>query len=124
MSVYLIHAFEDMYSGLHGIESYDIIETDSKRVVEETAREMSLDVMDYYSSIGEDLYAEALEQAEADGYEEGSEEFEDLLDDCYNDNVAYEYWKLDDKLTYEQYHDMLDGVNGSWEEIRDKYAVS
>ena len=123
MSIYLIHAFEDMYSGLHGIEDYALLETNSIKSVEAEGREMSLEVMESYSSIGEELYAQAYDQASAEGFDEDSMEFDGILEDCYNENIAYEYWKLSDEHTYEEYENMLNESNGEWEEIRDKYAV-
>lgn len=124
MSIYLIHAYEETYSGLHGMEDYDIVETDSLDTLRDYGHEMSLDVMESYGCIEEVLYQDALEWAEEMGYEEDDEEFSDYLDELHEDNVAYEYWKLNDEYTTIQYWDMLRKSNGDWEEIRDKYAVT
>ena len=49
--VVAIHAFENIYGGLHGIEHYLIVEVDNIQQAEEWASEESKEVMESYSSI-------------------------------------------------------------------------
>ena len=61
--VVAIHAFENTYGGLHGIEHYLIVEVDNIQQAEEWASEESREVMESYSSIMEDF----ADSAENDG---------------------------------------------------------
>lgn len=64
-----IHAFENTYGGLHGIEHYLIVEVDNVQQAEEWASEESREVMESYSSIMEDF----ADSAENDGLEPDTE---------------------------------------------------
>ena len=119
--IYLIYAYEDRYGGEHGINTWDICDVDSVREAEEIGREWSIEVMESYASIGEDLLDEAREEAEYYGYEEDSIEFENILDELYKENTAYEVYRLSDEYTIEQYHEMMKTLD--WEEICDEYSV-
>ena len=119
--IYLIYAYEERYGGEHGMNLWDICDVDSVREAQETGREMSIEVMESYSSIGEDLLEEAREEAEIYGYEEDSLDFENILDELYKENMAYEIYRLSDEYTVEQYYEMMRTLD--WEEIRDKYGI-
>lgn len=119
--IYLIYAYEETYGGEHGMNTWDICNVDSVREAEEIGQDMSIEVMESYSSIGEDLLEEAREEAEFYGYEEDSSDFEDILDGLYKENMAYEIYRLSDEYTVEQYYEMMKTLD--WEEIRDKYGV-
>ena len=121
MNIYLIHAYEGRYNGLHGMSEDAIVEEINEQEARITARNMSLDVMSSYSSIEDELYEEALWYAEDDDIEEGTAEFDELLDEQYKENIAYEIWKLSDKYSADEYRAMLDETD--YEEIT-KYAVS
>ena len=55
------------------------------------------------------------------GYEEDSLDFENILDELYKENMAYEIYRLSDEYTVEQYYEMMRTLD--WEEIRDKYGI-
>ena len=118
MNIYLIHAYEGKYSGLHGMEDYDIIEADNEREVNDLGYSMSIEVMESYSEIGEWLEDEAAES----GYDDGTVEYEQVLDDVYDENVVYDYWRLSNEYTLEEYQQMLKDSNGDWEELL-QYAI-
>lgn len=119
--IYLVYAYEDRYGGNHGINAWDIYDVDSVREAEEIGQDMSIEVMESYGSIGEELLDEAREEAEFYGYEEDSLDFENILDGIYKENIAYELYRLSDEYTVEQYREMMETLD--WEEIRDKYGV-
>lgn len=94
-----IHAFENTYGGLHGIESHRIIEVDTVEQAEGIAMDDSRDVMYSYSSIIEEFQ----ESADDEGFEPDSEEFETYVDECINDNIGYQIWEVIDRYdTIEQ----------------------
>ena len=72
--IYVIHAFENTYGGLHGIESW-MIEKTTKEIAVEIAIDESYNVMDSYSRICIDFE----EAAEDEGLEPGTEEYDTYI---------------------------------------------
>jgi hypothetical protein len=120
MSVYLIWAAENKYSGLHGIYNVDVVECNSPQWADEMGRDMSYEVMTSYSHIEQDLEDEVMEIAERDGLTE-EEEIDSLREEVYCENMTWRYWKLNEDYTEEEYREMLNDMD--WEELCDKYAV-
>lgn len=87
-----IHAFENTYGGLHGIEHYLIIEVDNIQQAEEWASEESREVMESYSSIMEDF----ADSAENDGLEPDTEEYSQYIEECVQENIGYQIWEVID----------------------------
>ena len=103
---YVIHAFEEKYGGYHGIEDWAISTGTEEEAIEE-ARELSLDVMNFYSFIIDELENDV----EAFTDENMSEDdIEELRYDIYNENVAYEIWKIKSNIIKEYDIDTL----GKW----------
>lgn len=90
--VVAIHAYEGQYGGLHGICSREVIEVDNIKDAEEYAVEMSEDVMGSYGDIMDEFYS----QAEDEGLEEGSAEYDEFISECISENVEYELWEVSD----------------------------
>lgn len=94
-----IWAFENTYGGLHGIENHRIVEVEDVKVAEEWAADDSREVMESYGDIISDFRVEA----EAEGLDDGSDEFEAYVDECINDNIGYQIWEVVDRYaTIEQ----------------------
>jgi len=101
---YVIHAFEEKYGGYHGIEDWAISTGTEEEAIEE-ARELSLDVMNFYSFIIDELENDV----EAFTDENMSEDdIEELRYDIYNENVAYEIWKIKSNIIKEYDIDTLE----------------
>lgn len=103
-----IHAYDQMYGGLHGIEDYGVITVDSIEEAEEYGLEMSYDVINSYS----DIYKEFEDSAEADEIERDSDEWNDYIDECIQEDIAYSIYliteetdKSNEELTLEFYND-------------------
>ena len=87
---YVIHAFEEKYGGYHGIEDWTISIGTEEEAIEE-ARELSLEIMNSYDFIIDELE----DDIEAFTDENMSEDdIEELRYDIYNENIAYEIWKI------------------------------
>ncbi|MBR4314330.1 MAG: hypothetical protein IKP66_05415 [Lachnospiraceae bacterium] len=95
---YFIYAAENMYQGLHGMEDYRLIDTDDYDTAVAEAIDMSISVMEDYSSIMEDL-----EDTAAEMYERDSEEYDEYLDELTRENTYYIIYTLKD-----EYKDMTD----------------
>lgn len=108
MAIYMIYAYEHMYGGLHGMNNTVILESEDAKFLRSMATEMSMEVMDSYSDVGETLLENAREEAESRGiYDEDDPEFEEILDEEYEENVEYDIYELSDHFTVEQYEEML-----------------
>ena len=108
MAIYMIYAYEHMYGGLHGMNNTVILESEDAKSLYSMATEMSMEVMDSYSDVGETLLENAREEAESCGiYDEDDPEFEEILDEEYEENVEYDIYELSDHFTVEQYEEML-----------------
>lgn len=108
MAIYMIYAYEHMYGGLHGMNNTIILESEDTKSLYSIATEMSMEVMDSYSDVGETLLENAREEAESHGiYDEDDPEFEEILNEEYEENVEYDIYELSDHFTVEQYEEML-----------------
>ena len=109
MNIYMIHAMENLYHGLHGIEDVRILEAENKDELESLGREMSMEVMKSYGDIGETLLETARDEAEFMGVDEyeDTDEFENILNEEYEENVEYYIYQLSNEFTVEQYESML-----------------
>ena len=108
MAIYMIYAYEHMYGGLHGMNNTVIVESEDAKYLRSMATEMSMEVMDSYSDVGETLLENAREEAESRGiYDEDDPEFKEILNEEYEENVEYDIYELSDHFTVEQYEEML-----------------
>lgn len=87
-----IQAIENEYGGLHGIEDLCIIEVSDIRAAECVAADMSRELMQNYCDILENFE----EEASAAGLEEGTEEYNEYVEECINDNISYQIWEVVD----------------------------
>ena len=56
MARYAVFAADELYGGLHGMNSTFVTEAESDREIEWIARDESLDIIDSYMCIRDDLY--------------------------------------------------------------------
>ncbi len=94
MDRYAIHVMEQTYNGYHGIEDFVVEEYFDFEDAEQSAIERSYDLMDAYG-ISTHFDEDAIEN----GYEPDSKEYNDYVQDCYNQNVEYTIWKIKDDVT-------------------------
>ena len=113
--LYAIHAFDDMYGGLHGIESYSVIEAESLKEAEEYAFECSCDIIEDY------VIHEFYNDAENEGIED-EEELQEYIDECIQEDIAYEVYKV--KETTESLEELDDKINQDPEDFIEKYCIS
>ena len=88
---YVIHAFENKYGGYHGIEDWTIESGRTEEKANEIARELSFGVMESYSFIIDELENDVESFIDE---EMNEDDIEQLRYDIYNDNIAYEIWKI------------------------------
>ena len=100
MKVYAYYAADEAFGGVHGTETYGLMEADSVEEVKEIARDKSIDIIESYSCISDTLLAEAWAAADReDSYEEwDGEELPDDVEENYADlvreDIYYEVWEV------------------------------
>ena len=105
--MYVIHAFEEKYGGYHGIEDWSIENCNNEEEAVSIARENSLEVINSYSLV----------------YEELEDDIEQLRADIYNEDIAYNIWKIDSDIIKEYDIDILEEwLNNDPEDFIEKYC--
>lgn len=89
-----IKAYDQIYAGLHGMSSYTIIEVDNFEDAEMYAIQESIEVINSYSAIMDELEDEARSNIEN---EDDEEEFEYAFDEAINNDVAYDCYIITKK---------------------------
>lgn len=98
---YVIHAYEQSYGGLNGIEDWRAVESNRYSDVEQEAIDMSIRVMESYDFIQEELTSKACFYCECDlcDVENGDideDEFDSAFEDATCENIAYSIWKVNE----------------------------
>ena len=116
MSRYAIVASEGIYQGLHGIVDYAIVDCDSEDEVAAIGKEMSLQVMDDWGWIQDELMAQI-----SDSFDSTIDTEEELLEAIKEENVNYYYFKLceeaegqDSNLLNQELYDDEDKFRRTW----------
>lgn len=117
--LYVIHAFEEKYGGYHGIEDWTI-SAGTEEEANEEARELSLDVMSSYNFIIDELENDIENFTDEDMSED---DIEGLRYDIYNENIAYEIWKIKSDIIKKYDIDTLEKwLNDNPEDFIEKYC--
>lgn len=129
MNVYVIHSFDEIYGGLHGMEDWSMEEYQSEKEAIETAIEMSYDVIDSYSDIteilherAEDLLSYDIEEGRIISEQQRETAFNNYYDECVKEDISYEIVKLDFSHSLEEYEKMLDD-GYTYDELIDEFGV-
>ena len=88
--LYVVRAYEQIYGGMHGMEDWFVTEVDDLDEVEMEAREASFDVIDSYGEIYESFESDA----ELNGLEEGTDEWEAFIEESRLEDIAYDFWEV------------------------------
>ena len=115
--LFAIHAYEQMYSGLHGMDTYLITDAASEGEAESIAIQESYEIMDSYS----DIYESFEEVAESDGLEPYSDEWDDYIEECKADNVGYEIYPITN-ITNESIEELEEKFYNETETFIKKYC--
>jgi len=126
MANYLIYACEQRYGGLHGMYNYTVEYDITEQQANEIGHEMSIDVMESYSCIIEDLQEDAEYYADRDTIDDN--EYEDLICDMLGEleeeNAEWSLYRLRDNLTEEDKKQIKElDKKLDWEEIKKVYGV-
>ncbi len=98
--LYVIHAYDEMYQGLHGMEEWLIYDCDKEDAIS-IARDSSLEVINSFGEIYNELDESVKD--EIDFYElseennEDSEAIDQIYNDIYNADIAYDIYEIDEE---------------------------
>ena len=89
--LYAIHAREGIYQGLHGMERFIVEDHISDDFAFDSASEASLDIMDEYSDIADELQDQVESYREDNDYEVSEDEAWDLVK---HENIDFNIYKI------------------------------
>lgn len=99
--LYVIYAAENIYGGLHGLYDYSICDCDSLDEALEIGYENSLEVINSYGCIYEELEEELQEYIDSADDTFSEEAVEKLRAEIYNEDVDYNFWKIKEEILEE-----------------------
>lgn len=99
MALYLYYAADQIYQGLHGMESFGIIDEPNLESAFEEARIASREIITTYDNIIEELTQEAWESVDAEAYTADGETvpeeaYKQALEDAIYEDMYYQVWKI------------------------------
>ena len=113
MARYAIFCYEQLYSGLHGMNITGVIEENSDEETNEYCRQASLEVIESYSCIYDIFAEEALETLRDRYYMEDAwfdDEFTMALQELYEEDIAFEWAVVDEDLASQYSTEELDAM--------------
>lgn len=93
--LYVIYAYEEKYEGYHGINDWSIWDCANEKEAISIARENSMEVINSYSCVYEELENDVESFTDEDMSEE---DIEQLRADIYEEDIAYFIWKIDSDI--------------------------
>lgn len=125
MAIWAIKGYDEFYGGLHGMIEYEIFEGTEKEA-DARGLDMSYEVIEDYSIITdafEDDVKFQCEQEDLD-YEEGGEEVDNIRDEVYGEDTAWDIHQLDkSKLPTLDFNKLENMFYNSPDEFLEKYAI-
>lgn len=96
---YVVHSYENMYNSLHGIETFSIVEGSMNDAIE-VGKEESYSLMTSYSAVYNDLMSLIGEIAIEEEFQRGSMRWEEVEEEVFGDNVAFDIFIVNDTCPY------------------------
>lgn len=128
MALYLYYAADQMYQGLHGMESFGIIDKPNLESALEEARTASREIITNYNNIIEELEQNAWENVDiepyaADGETVPEEAYEQALEDAIYEDMYYQVWRIKPLITQEMsYEELEELVREDFENFTEEYC--
>ena len=126
MAIWAIRAYDEFYAGLHGMKSYEIFEGTEKEA-DERGREMSYEVIESYPDIYDSLEDDIRQYCEEEGldYDENGEEVEDIREEFYGEDIAWDIHELDvTKLSALDFNELDNMFYNNPDEFLELYAIN
>lgn len=128
MALYLYYAADQMYQGLHGMESFGIIDEPNLESAFEEARIASREIITDYDIIIDELKQEAWESVDAESYAADGEAvpeeaYAQALEDAICEDMYYQVWRIKPLITQEMsYEELEELVREDFETFTEEYC--
>ena len=122
--LYVIYAADDLYHGYHGMVDWSIEDCKNEKEALEIAKEKSLEVINTYSTINNELnyYVDDILSDDI-YYSISEEEKEDLRNEIYLEDVEYNVYEIDADIAKKYDIDYLEKMlNRNPEDFIEKYC--
>ena len=96
--LYVIYAYDEKYGGYHGMSDWSIWDCKNEEEAISIARENAMDVINSFSAIYDELENDIEEYIDESMSES---DIEQLRYDVYQEDIAYNIWKIDSDMTKE-----------------------
>lgn len=97
MATWAIIAFDELYGGLHGMCTKKVVEG-TEEEAKEYAEELSMEIIQDYSAIYDTIENDIQDYLETESIDPYSNEADEIRNEFYNDDIAYELYELDETL--------------------------
>ena len=128
MALYLYYAADQIYQGLHGMESFGIIDEPDLESAFEEAKAASREVITTYDNIIDELSEAAWESVDvesyaADGETVPEEAYQQALEDAIYEDMYYQVWRIKPLITQEMsYEELEELVREDFETFTEEYC--
>ena len=128
MALYLYYAADQMYQGLHGMESFGIIDEPDLESAFEEARAASREIITTYSNIIDELSQEAWESVDAESYAADGETvpeetYAQALEDAIYEDMYYQVWRIKPLMAQGMsYEELEELVREDFETFTEEYC--
>lgn len=128
MALYLYYAADQMYQGLHDMESFGIIDEPDLETALEEARTASREVITTYDNIIDELSEAAWESVDAESYAADGETvpeevYKQALEDAIYEDMYYQVWRIKPSITQGMsYEELEELVREDFETFTEEYC--
>ncbi len=126
MAIWAIKGYDEFYGGFHGMIEYEIFEG-TEEEADARGLEMSYEVIGDYNDITDALEDDVKDQCEWENidYEEGGEEVDDIRDEVYGEDTAWDIHQLNEnKLPTLDFNELENMFFNNPDEFLEKYAIN
>lgn len=88
--LFAVRAYENIYGGLHGMESLSVIEVETEEEANDYAYDEAISIINDYSEIFKDFEQEAEEA----GLDPNSDEWCEFIDERIDEDVSWELFEI------------------------------
>lgn len=128
MALYLYYAADQIYQGLHGMESFGIIDEPDLESAFEEAKAASREVITTYDNIIDELSEAAWESVDVESYAADGETipegvYEQALEDAIHEDMYYQVWRIKPLITQGMsYEELEELVREDFETFTEEYC--
>lgn len=121
--LYVIMAADNIYQGYHGLIDWSVWDCQNEEEAIEIARENSIEIINSYSCIYEELEETIQNYIDEDDKGMSEEEIDELREEIYQEDISYSIYKIDADIAKEYDIDYLEKMlNRDPEDFIEKYC--